>query len=274
MTGVTTDDDVPPGTNRRVEAVGRGGVLAQALRAPDSYALLLLLLIIDYVILSVGWSGSWALIVTTGFLSLTAVLTFHTSRVRGAPFTLVVACSALAMIAAIAAAINGQDEVRGIPFILMSLLVVGCPVAILSRIVHHTRVTAETLLGAICVYILIGLFFAYVDLAYQFIAKTSYFAQPGHHGPSDFVYFSFITLTTVGYGDLSPAHGLPRTTSVLEALMGQIFLVVLVARLVAMYTPGSAASRRARLRTRLEGSASEIDDDQSDRFEPGVDEDR
>ena len=173
-----------------------------------------------------------------------------------------------------AAAINGQDEVRGVPFILMSLLVVGCPIAILSRIVHHTRVTAETLLGAICVYVFIGLFFAYVDLAYQFIAKTSYFAQPGHHGPSDFVYFSFITMTTVGYGDLSPAHGLPRTTSVLEALMGQIFLVVLVARLVAMYTPGSAASRRARLRTRLEGSASETEDDQSDRFEPGADEDR
>ena len=107
----------------------------------------------------------------------------------------------------------------------------------------YACVTAETLLGAICVYILIGLFFAYVDLAYQFIADTSYFAQPGQHGPSDFVYFSYITMTTVGYGDLSPATGFPRTTSVLEALMGQIFLVVLVSRLVAMYTPGSAASR-------------------------------
>jgi hypothetical protein len=44
-------------------------------------------------------------------------------------------------------------------------------------------------------------------------------------------------MATVGYGDLSPATGLPRTNAVLEALMGQIFLVVLVARLVGMYTP-------------------------------------
>ncbi len=52
-----------------------------------------------------------------------------------------------------------------------------------------------------------------------------------------FAYFSYITMATVGYGDLTPAIGLPRTNAVLEALMGQIFLVVLVARLVGMYTP-------------------------------------
>jgi hypothetical protein len=263
---VTSDNRAQTAVSSRSETIRRGGILGQAARAPDSYALLLLLLIIDYVILSVGWTGSWALIVTTALLGLTAVLAFHTSRVGGVPFRVVVVCAGLAMIAAIAAAISGQEQTRGVPFILMSLLVVGCPIAILSRIARHTRVTAETLLGAICVYIFIGLFFAYVDLAYQFVTGTSYFAQPGHHGPSDFIYFSFITMTTVGYGDLSPAKGLPRTTAVLEALMGQIFLVVLVSRLVAMYTPRSGASRRAMLR-RSEGSDSAADDDQSDGYE-------
>jgi hypothetical protein len=266
---VTGHYEAPAAVSATSESNRRGSILAQAARAPDSYALLLLLLIIDYVILSVGWTGSWALIVTTGFLGLTAVLAFHTSRVGGVPFMVVVVSAGLAMVASIVAAINGQEEARGVLFVLMALVVVGCPIAILSRIVHHTRVTAETLLGAICVYVFIGLFFAYVDLSYQFIAGTSYFAQSGHHGPSDFVYFSFITMTTVGYGDLSPAHGFPRTTSVLEALMGQIFLVVLVARLVAMYTPGSRASRRAMLQDRLEGGASaEDDDDQSDGYQP------
>ena len=66
---------------------------------------------------------------------------------------------------------------------------------------------------------------------------NSFFAQPGQHGPADFAYFSYITMATVGYGDLTPATGLPRTNAVLEALIGQIFLVVLVARLVGMYTP-------------------------------------
>jgi len=267
---MTSDDQAQAAAGSRSGTLGRGGILRQAARAPDSYALLLLLLIIDYVILSVGWTGSWALIVTTAFLGLTAVLAFHTSRVGGIPFKVVVVCAGLAMVASVAAAIDGQEQTRGIPFILMSLVVVGCPIAILSRIARHTQVTAETLLGAICVYIFIGLFFAYVDLAYQLVAGTSYFAQRGHHGPSDFVYFSFITMTTVGYGDLSPARGLPRTTAVLEALMGQIFLVVLVSRLVAMYTPGTRAARRAMLQARREEGVSAADDDRFDGFEPGL----
>jgi Ion channel len=264
---VTSKDKAQVQVERKSGLIERGNILSQAARAPDSYALLLLLLVIDYVILSVGWTGSWALIVTTAFLGLTALLTFHTSQVGGGPFKVVVFCVALAMISAVAASIEQNDPARGTPFILMSLLVVGCPIAILSRIARHTRVTAETILGAICIYIFIGLFFAYVDLAYQLVAGTSYFAQPGHHGPSDFVYFSFITMTTVGYGDLSPAHGLPRTTSVLEALMGQIFLVVLVSRLVAMYSPGAVSSRRAMLRSRLEAAGP--DENQTGSDEPG-----
>ena len=137
MAGVTSKDEAQAAVESRSDTIGRGGILSQAARAPDSYALLLLLLIIDYVILSVGWTGSWALIVTTGFLGLTAVLAFHTSRVGGAPFKVVVAGTGLAMIASIAAAIDNQELIRGIPFILMSLVVVGCPVAILTRLVRH-----------------------------------------------------------------------------------------------------------------------------------------
>jgi hypothetical protein len=245
----------------------------QAARAPDSYGLLLLLLLIDYVILSIGWTGPWALVVTTLFIGLTALLAFHTSRIGGLVFKWVVVSVGLALIASIVAATLGEDRAEGVAFIIMALLVVTCPVAILSRVIHHTSVTLETLLGAICVYVLIGLLFAYVDIAYQLLGGTSYFAQPGHHGPSDFVYFSFITMTTVGYGDLSPAQGLPRTTAVLEALSGQVFLVVLVSRLVAMYTPTSAATRRARLRARLEGGASPEDDDAPDPNDLGTDAD-
>ncbi len=178
--------------------------------------------------------------------------------------------SASRSVASITAAVNANDQAQGVAFIIMALLVVTCPVAILSRIIHHRRVTLETLLGAICVYVLIGLLFAYIDIAYQLLGGTSYFAQSGHHSPSDFVYFSFITMTTVGYGDLSPANGLPRTTAVLEALTGQVFLVVLVSRLVAMYTPVPGATRRARMRARLEGGASAADDDEAEPDEPGT----
>jgi hypothetical protein len=96
---------------------------------------------------------------------------------------------------------------------------------------------------------MIGMIFATLDYGIQ-LASGTYFAQPGPHGLSDFVYFIYITMATVGYGDLTPAPGLPRTTSALEALVGQIFLVVLVARLVAMYTPNFM--RRAEIQHQVE----------------------
>jgi voltage-gated potassium channel Kch len=105
-------------------------------------------------------------------------------------------------------------------------------------------VTAETILGAICAYVLLGLLFAYADLSVQAISSGHFFAQPGVHNEADFVYYSFITITTVGYGDLSPTTGVPRTMAVTEALVGQIFLVVLVARLVSAYIPRSVEARR------------------------------
>ena len=62
-----------------------------------------------------------------------------------------------------------------------------------------------------------------------------FFVQPGGHQQSEYVYYSFVTLTTLGFGDLSPTVGLPQALTALEALLGQIFLVTLVARLVTLW---------------------------------------
>jgi Ion channel len=267
VNGVGSAIEEPQGGPARLS---RRSLVRLMVEAPDSYGLLLFLLLIDYVILSVGWTGRWSLIASTIFIGLTALLAVHTSKVSGMMFRAVVVSSGVALVTSVAAAVADQDRARGVTFVIMSVLVVACPIAVISRIVHHSRVTVETLLGAICVYVLIGLLFAYMDLAYQLIAGSSYFAQSGHHGPSDFVYFSFITMTTVGYGDLSPATGLPRTLAVLEALTGQVFLVVLVARLVAMYTPPSS-SARASIRARLQSNSSAADDPGPDRDDPDPD---
>ena len=117
-------------------------------------------------------------------------------------------------------ALGGGDRAYGAIVILASLLVLASPIAIGWRILHHTRVTTQTVLGALCIYVLIGLVFANADYGVQLVSGNSFFAQPGHHGPADFAYFSYITMATVGYGDLTPATGLPRTNAVLEALHG------------------------------------------------------
>jgi len=203
----------------------------------DSYGIVFLFLLVDYVFLTVGWSGSAALIVTAIWLGLTVLLTFRTSQVPHRLMVVVRVAVAVVVASAIGVAAGGGDREYGVIVILSSLLVLASPIAIGWRLLHHTRVTTQTVLGALCIYVLIGLVFANADYGVQLVSGHSFFAQPGQHGPGDFAYFSYITMATVGYGDLTPASGLPRTNAVLEALTGQIFLVVLVARLVGMYTP-------------------------------------
>ena len=221
----------PPGERSRLQA------LRDIALGTDSYGILFVFLVVDYVLLTVGWRGSAALIISTGWLGLTMLLAFRTSQIPRRYMMAARVAVALLVVAAVAVALGGGNRAYGTIVILSSILVLASPIAIGRRLLHHDRVTTQTVLGALCIYVLIGLVFANADYGQQLVSGHSFFAQPGQHGPADFAYFSYITMATVGYGDLSPATGLPRSYAVLEALMGQIFLVVLVARLVGMYTP-------------------------------------
>jgi hypothetical protein len=79
------------------------------------------------------------------------------------------------------------------------------------------------------------LLFAFGFLAADALVEGPFFAQSGPHQQSEYVYFSFVTLTTLGFGDLSPSVGLPQALTAVEALLGQVFLVTLVARLVTLW---------------------------------------
>jgi hypothetical protein len=215
----------------------RWAALRDIALGPDSYGIVFLFLLGDYVLLTVGWEGRAALIFSAAWLGITVLLAFRTSQVPHRFLLAARIAVAIVVVAAVIVAFGGGERPQGVVVLGTSLLVLASPIAIGWRLLHHTRVTTQTVLGALCIYILIGLVFANADYGVQLVSGNSFFAQPGHHGPGDFAYFSYITMATVGYGDLTPAVGLPRTNAVLEALIGQIFLVVLVARLVGMYTP-------------------------------------
>lgn len=132
--------------------------------------------------------------------------------------------------------------------ILLALISIG----ILGDVLRAGRITADKIYGAICVYLLVGYAWAF---AYAIVEQL----QPGafsipnqlDEGP-DYVqrvmrmrYFSFVTLTTVGFGDIVPRSSVARTFATLEAVMGQIYLAVLVARLVGLHiVHGSTSSRQ------------------------------
>jgi Ion channel len=99
------------------------------------------------------------------------------------------------------------------------------------RLLRHQRVQRSTILGALCIYLLLGLFFAYLYSALSAIGGGFFAGQP-EASIVDYLYFSYTSLTTVGYGDLTAGGDLGRMLAVSEALMGQLYLVTVVALLV------------------------------------------
>ena len=117
-----------------------------------------------------------------------------------------------------------------------ALVAVGPP-AIAYGVLHDLRTTRhvglQSVLGVLSLYILVGMLFAFVYGAIDLLADESFFAGVETATVSECLYFSFITLTTVGYGDLSASSDLGHTLSIFEALIGQIYLVTVVSVLVS-----------------------------------------
>jgi Ion channel len=117
------------------------------------------------------------------------------------------------------------------------LLVAVAPVVVarglLSDLRERREVDAETLAGVLAIYLLAGMFFSFLYGVVGAVDPEVLFAQAAKTDRADELYFSFVTLTTVGYGDLSPLGGVPRAFAVCEMLVGQIYLVTIVSLIVS-----------------------------------------
>jgi ion channel len=210
--------------------------MRRSVRVLDSYASLLVLLLANFFLLELVDDPRWGAIGSTLLAAAALVVaisdpdTGHTITRRHA--LQVAACVALAPLVLI----FDSASIIGLTYLLPAALLVTATLPVtINRVLHHRRVTYETVLGALCAYVLVGLLFAFLYLAVADLRDSPFFAQPGAHAQSEYLYYSFVALTTLGFGDLSPAVGLPQALTVLEALLGQIFLVTLVARLVTLW---------------------------------------
>lgn len=140
--------------------------------------------------------------------------------------------------------LNAASNLAGIAALgLLTLLV-------LTQVFREGPITVHRVLGAVAVYLLLGISWA---LLYDVIATASPGAFRFPEEPTSFaersgklVYFSFVTLTTMGYGDITPVHPFARSAAILEALTGQLFPAILIARLVAMELMADGPARRPR----------------------------
>ena len=208
----------------------------RVLRIVDSNATLLGLLLANFFLLELVDDPRWGALLSTLLAAVALVVAISdpdadtTITKRHA-----ISIAACVVLAPIVLFVNSASVV-GLTYLLPVVLLVTATLPVtISRTLQHRRITHETVFGAICAYVLVGLLFAFVYLAVDELRDAPFFAQEGPHAQSEFLYFSFVALTTLGFGDLSPAVGLPQALTVLEALTGQIFLVTLVARLVTLW---------------------------------------
>jgi hypothetical protein len=138
-----------------------------------------------------------------------------------------------------------------------SLFLVYVTLSILRTVFRARVVDGNILCGAACVYLLVGVLWGYGYTMLEIIVPASFHAmEPStnnainlYNQPGWLVYFSFTTLTTVGFGDVLPAKAFARSLSVLEAVIGQIMIVVMMARLVGLHVAHSTSGPHARFST-------------------------
>ena len=237
---------MPDERSQRSSRVGRvrrrETPLELAERIADAYGLVLLLITITFVVMMTlppeGWGGRVAAVAVAG---VTAIVAFTSSDVRPARVRLAGVVVAAAVVAAVLAKQIPSDRLLGLAFAVTGILLGVAAVTILRRvIIGVTRVDFRTILGAISVFTLLGLLFAFLYVFFSRWTHTDFFTGVHHPPVSDYLFFSYTTLTTTGYGNLVPAGTVGQSFAVLEMLVGQFFLVTLVAGLVSLWRPGRA----------------------------------
>lgn len=218
--------------------------LRRAQRASDAFGLVLILVLITYVLASVlsnrGWSAV-LLTIVTGATSVVALTSSHARpiMIRRGLFVAVTATG----LAFVSAAFGGRLWLNAANLLEIGLLAVAMA-AVLRRVVTADDVSSRTILGAISVYTALGILFTWAYALIDRIEGGGFFAGVTDAEGSDYLFFSYTTLTTTGYGNLIPAGQVGRMVSGLEMMLGQIFLVTLVAGLVSLWRPGSGLLRR------------------------------
>jgi hypothetical protein len=204
-------------------------------RASRSFGMVLALIVITFVFAASASDAVWTIGVLVMLQGLTLLAAIWTSGLARTRSWLVagLAVMAIAIALAVVSSLNPGLDLRGAVGLVAGVLTV-CIVAVIgSSIVRSNEVNAQTILGAICIYLLLGMIFLFAFGAVADIGSAAFFSQGGDGTRALRLYFSYVTLATLGYGDYTPATNIGHMLAVVEALLGQIYLVTVIAVLVS-----------------------------------------
>jgi hypothetical protein len=213
--------------------------------SPNTYGMVLLLIVVTYVML-VWIPSSWAPIVV--FIQVATVwFALRTSRAA----RVVRVTADVALVAATAFAIIeltlgfGSSEEAGVRlYVVSAVLYLVAPIVMIRHIATRPSVDQETLLGAIGAYLMIGMCFAFTYRIIAIQQAGPFFGSGGEGEIDQVLFFSFTTLTTTGYGNYVPAENPGQALAVAQMLIGQLFLIIAVGKVIASWRPARVAQGR------------------------------
>jgi hypothetical protein len=211
----------------------------QRLRAAHSYGIVLAWVLATIIFAGLTPDSDWSSALLVVIEAVTLGVALWTSGFTGPDSKLSLAFGLIAIVFAVALLVQGGATLDGIVALLSAVLTLLIASAIVVGVVDQGEVNFQTVTGAVCIYLLLGFMFVFI---YGVIAEFGHgylFAQGTDGTRGTRVYFSYVTLTTVGYGDYTMRTSLARMFAVLEMLMGQLYLVTILALLVSRMRPGT-----------------------------------
>jgi hypothetical protein len=225
------DDREPVDLRTELAEPGRMS-LRQRIAAPDRYGVLLILTLSTVIASAALADSRWQRAVAIALIGVTLLYALRTSR---APTSVVRAASLtvpVLVVGTFAVSFRDENAVRVVLSAVMTVLVFAVLVAVLRRLATHLVISWNTILGAVCVYLLLGMVFSAIFAFAGYLQDGALFVQQQGFNSPDTLYFSFITLTTVGYGDLTMRTEVTRMLAASEALLGQLYLITTVGLVV------------------------------------------
>ncbi len=206
------------------------------IQTPDNYLLVLLLIVLSILVTAVTDVAPVGRIVALVLVGGTLLYALHASGLGRLLVLASILTGAAVGLAILEVVLTGRaGPAGGVDTAVAGVLLLITPMVIGRRLVQHPAVNTSTIAGALCVYLLIGLFFAFLFGFVAAVGPSPFFVATSRASDVDYLYFSFSTLATVGFGDLVASSNLGRMLAVTEALFGQMYLVTIVALLVGNF---------------------------------------
>jgi hypothetical protein len=213
-----------------------------------AYGVVLGLILVSLAFQMGAPDDAWARVVTIALQSVTLLAALRVSGAHALLFRLAVIVAVVAVLGSAGALVGtgelGADAAHSVGLLLAAV----APVAIAIGVVREARedgVTIRAMFGVLCMYLLLGTLYGYAYGVVAALSSESFFAETNAATISDFLYFSFTTMTTTGFGDLTAATDAGRAVAVTEELTGQIYLVTVVAVIVSNLGRGRPSRGRS-----------------------------